>query len=1359
MISDADDTVPDPVIAVLLRNGWYIVYMMSQKAEKKHKMPIYGFRRMIAAICMITLLFNIMPDVSLPGLIRVNAANSIMDLFLRSFVALNLGDAAGYSEIDDDLIREAIKQMHTDGTDWSSVRLPAVLEYLGEQIADTVSVNGAATKINPWTTQSASSNGSPYAPGKDYNGMDMNTGYTLGQLILDYIRATETMAIQFTDDEIIEMYDHLVGGDDDDPVIDYDQLLSSMRAAVAAAGTGSYSDQPANDAIDTSNMIRYGEYVMKRGTPVPGGYLFIGTWLIDAQVLNATVYRSAVNSMTDYDQPIMYYKSELAGNNWRDISGATGIEDILPLSENIQEASLINYWVSVVIEADGIPVSAKTGDKVDIFNIVSPYDIENLPELKSLKLQYQAGILDDTDSSSKKYLKDAISKVFNRDGRLERNPEMEADCKYVMNVAGRTGIAFYAADPFYVSDLTALAQRGGLLVYANGISSTAGLHQWRFEESGRGYLESVERETDYYPNRRNRYANNNGTPYQLRFANGTSSYPDNREDLERILIRGSVVWTNERAWEREINEMGGIEAYRRRVWNFQDMWTNFSCIMDEQTDELDERLSRMSGVYTELRGNATAEDIELADEAMLICERLDAMRRARAYYNLVENEDHNYVIGPVLNLLYEWVNGGDSHVGNNYKLNMYTTDEFSPVASITEAVENAITACDASYIKYNAMAIAEGSTITSQTEYDLTTYVIENAASGTQAIRAQLRDLVDLENVKNGVVAHKSRELNFLNGVLIVADSKFSQFVHQAAGEIYLEAAADPNTTKNVLDELLKDQKADVSSVAAELQRFIKAKSLRLATEDAIAFVEDRINWADGLYAGISVDVFGPYAKEALKEHIDWLKELLTSIKEGGEILDEAGELELKKAELQTEYLNALDENDLKTAEALERDIENTQRALDAANDEKNKTVASGTATAAEVANAQVNNTARALADKIVDDALGDIADNRLDDIPDTIEALEDLGSPRLGEVFEALQLHGAPPNLLHMAEDAMQNLGDSPFADQYPELGTGTGDGDGGIGDGTGGNGDGDGGIGDPDGNNVNGNGGDGDNNNGNGDNNGGNGTGGGAGDGDNNNGNGDDNGGDGTGGGGNGNNNGNGDGDNNNTGGAGDGDGSGGPGGGSPEAPDYGPGTGLKDSDFDRAMADTFGKDFSGLNDGDKVAAIAALIDFANARNDKAAYDHALDLLDELLLYDCPFIYRQYVSDYSREYVSLAAVDKCRRYTKFRMVQKELNVTMTQFVKGSASYVFSIGTDKVDKNNGKQENMEKPAVSQTDKSIRGSSSAKYAYIPENNSGKLLFCTCAYIPGTEWAILITPQIDKKIAQLLDRLDLEADGE
>ena len=71
----------------------------------------------------------------------------------------------------------------------------------------------------------------------------------------------------------------------------------------------------------------------------------------------------------------------------------------------------------------------------------------------------------------------------------------------------------------------------------------------------------------------------------------------------------------------------------------------------------------------------------------------------------------------------------------------------------------------------------------------------------------------------------------------------------------------------------------------------------------------------------------------------------------------------------------------------------------------------------------------------------------------------------------------------------------------------------------------------------------------------------------------------------------------------------------------------------------------------------------------------------------------------------------------------------------------------------------MDKATVSQEDSTIRKNvKQRKYPYISETSAGKYLYCTCAYIPGTEWAVLITPSTDKKIAQLLDKLDIRADN-
>ncbi|MBQ9865842.1 MAG: hypothetical protein IJM34_02360, partial [Lachnospiraceae bacterium] len=1046
---------------------------MRGKKNKKSILLSLLLRRGVVAVLIAAMLFGLIPDIGRSGLNRVEAG-SIYDNIVLGFISINMSEAANFSMIDEEMVNEAIKVMHEAGSSWGDVRLAAVMEYLGDKIADTVTVGETTKQVNPWTDESVSSNGSPYRDSAvDFNGNAMNTEYTLGQLILDYLRSTETSAILFEDEEIMEMYDVLAGDDDGNPLVDYDQLLSALRSAASSAGMGSYEaqDASAQEAVDTSNLTTYGEYITRNGI-LPGGWLFIGTWLMDAKEINAVHYRAAVQSMSDYNQQIMLYRSELSGNSWKDISGATGLSYILPIAENVSEKTMLNYFVSVVVGSDGIAIDAKSGNTVDIFSITDPYNLKELPEFKSLKLQFDAGVVDDPDSLSKQFINGRIKDFFNRTGAFERNANMERDCQYVLDVAGRTGIAFYAADPFYCTSSTAWREREGrfswFFSYVDGISSTGGYHKWRYEESGRGFLESIERGVDFYLAGRRSEKFNYRWDYLNEYRNWRT--PEADWDQQERLIRGSISWRNEVAWRDEVNAFGGIEELRNRIWNFQDVWAHYSCVRDEVTDDLDKKLAAMNQVYVSLRQTGRDEDKELADEAMLIAEKIDAARRARAYYNMIENDKHNYVVGPVLNLLYEWVTTGESHVGTDFRLFYHTDEDFTPVESITEAVENAITSCQSSYIKYSSMAIGAGGNITSQTEYDLMNYVIDNGNQGREAVRSQLRDLVDLENVRNGVIAHKSRELNFLNEMIPVGDTKFSLYVHQSAGEDYLEAASDPLTSQEVLDEYLQDQKADLSAVAAELQSFIRAKSQRLDTESAIAFIEDRINWADGMYAGISIDAFGPYAKEGLDEHINWLKELLASIKEGGEIYDEASQLEIKKAELEKQRLDALDNNDLKAAEDIGRKIEDVQEALDDANADKNRMAASGTATAAELANAETSNTPRAVANKIADEALEKISDKQFDDIPDAIEALETLGSPRLEEVVEALEIHGASVKLINQAKEALSNIGESSFADEYPELdgtgtggtGTGTGnvDGDGsggtgnGAGTGTGGNG-----------------------------------------------------------------------------------------------------------------------------------------------------------------------------------------------------------------------------------------------------------------------------------------------------------------
>ncbi|MBR1860912.1 MAG: hypothetical protein IJ796_03495 [Lachnospiraceae bacterium] len=1249
-------------------------------------------RQIFVMLLALVITINVIPPLSGKLTLKTQAA-TVYGSVLERILITNLGNAAKYSELTEEDIQSTFKYQLTEGATWSSINIPNFLREVGELIKDG--------DVNPWLEATPDSENSPYSPGKDFNGNTMNTGYTMGQLMVDYIRANLTEAALLTDAQIVEIYDQLAGtGDEGDPFIDEDTFKESVSGAASSAGIGFSGGNNALPYIDTSDYVTYGEYIRSRNTPIPGGTLFIGTWIIDAQTINDTFYRMANESMAVANQQIKLYKSELAGNRWKDISGAEGLEYILPLAENVEEATLVNYYVSVVVGADGIPRSAKTGQEIDIFNLINPYELEQLPEFKALRMQIESGAgLHPADNSSHAYIMQRVSAFFRYDQPFERNDRMKSDAEYIFDVSRRTGIAFYASDPY---------TWGGT----------------RYEESGRGFLESMENWAEYSYDKYGVISNINytleGNSWWSWFWYGYDT------DWQERLIRGSVSWTNEIAWLREVQNFGGYGELRRRIWNFQNLWVHFSCVRDDVTDMYDRQLQGMGNIYSQLRAGGNTEDRELADMALLIQERLDAGRRAEVYYNLVENENHNYVIGPPLLLLYEQIAYGETSVGRNFNV-LSRGGTFAAVDGITETVENAIMDCDASYIDYSSLAISEGTTIASKTQYDLENYIIDHAGEGVGAVRQSLRELVDLQNINNNVIAHKTRELNFLTNLLATADVKFQQYVHESAGDTYRAAAADPDTSKETLEEILNDQKAEVSGVAGELQRFIIARAMRLPTEDAIELVHNRLNWAEAQRPGVAADNFGPYAEEVLDEHIKWLKALLSTIKEGGDIVDEGQALANRKAELENALKTALDDDDLALADQLRGEIKDIQEQIDDLNASNNAVLAMDGASAADIAEAEPVGTPQAVANSIVDSALSAIAENNYDGIGDVIGALEALGSPRISEVIEALELHGAPVSIINDAKLAEANIGDSEFSGDYPGGGNGSGGGTTGP---AGGDGDGaDHGDGDGTGTDYTGDdsGGGRDDIGGGGDGSGGNNSGGGAGDGDI-------------------------DGDNDN------GEGKIRP------APDYGDGTGLTDDDFDNAIEDALGDDFDNLSDFDKAAVVAALTDFADARDDAGAYDYALDLLADLLASGNPFVYRQYLPDQSKEYVSLAAVDNCRRYTRFRLVDKEAQndgtgekATMQQFVQGSASYVFEVGSTVVYKNNNETDMMDTAAVSQEDESIRHSKTAKYPYITEDYSGKYLYCTCVYLPGTEWAVLITPQIDKRIAQLLDAFDLEAD--
>lgn len=116
--------------------------------------------------------------------------------------------------------------------------------------------------------------------------------------------------------------------------------------------------------------------------------LAIGTHLIHLSALNDSIYVIAEKSAEESGQNQIFYKSELGGGAWFDISAASSLNDITlggsPVTDEEMEALFFTHHT----KSDGVTYDLRTGEAVNIFDIRDPYDLESMEELSPLKLYY-----------------------------------------------------------------------------------------------------------------------------------------------------------------------------------------------------------------------------------------------------------------------------------------------------------------------------------------------------------------------------------------------------------------------------------------------------------------------------------------------------------------------------------------------------------------------------------------------------------------------------------------------------------------------------------------------------------------------------------------------------------------------------------------------------------------------------------------------------------------------------------------------------------------------------------------------------------------------------------------------------------
>lgn len=135
-------------------------------------------------------------------------------------------------------------------------------------------------------------------------------------------------------------------------------------------------------------LFDQGKAVQIDPSSIEDSTLIIGTHLIYLHSLNEGIYGIAVQSASDSGQDRRYYKSELAGGIWMDITDAGSISDITAGGTVADESEIAHLYLTHHTKSDGITYDLRTNQAVCIYDIIDVYDLEKLPELEALKLQY-----------------------------------------------------------------------------------------------------------------------------------------------------------------------------------------------------------------------------------------------------------------------------------------------------------------------------------------------------------------------------------------------------------------------------------------------------------------------------------------------------------------------------------------------------------------------------------------------------------------------------------------------------------------------------------------------------------------------------------------------------------------------------------------------------------------------------------------------------------------------------------------------------------------------------------------------------------------------------------------------------------
>lgn len=131
------------------------------------------------------------------------------------------------------------------------------------------------------------------------------------------------------------------------------------------------------------------ESVTVEDSEIEQSVLVIGSYLIHINGITDDVVEVAEESANKFNQHNRYYKSELAGGKWYDVTNASSLLDITTGGEAVEDTVIEQLQFTHKVSATGQVTDLRYGYTVSSFDVNSPYVLWDLEELESIEQQYQ----------------------------------------------------------------------------------------------------------------------------------------------------------------------------------------------------------------------------------------------------------------------------------------------------------------------------------------------------------------------------------------------------------------------------------------------------------------------------------------------------------------------------------------------------------------------------------------------------------------------------------------------------------------------------------------------------------------------------------------------------------------------------------------------------------------------------------------------------------------------------------------------------------------------------------------------------------------------------------------------------------